>query len=165
MANELTPGLGSKIYIGPVATTADDLTEFDAVTAGDWDEIGLVENLAEFGTKWETGSFTPVGDGRKRKFKTTKDNGSLPLVCAFKADDAGQIAAAAAAEDQQNSYPIKVILNDDTGLTGSKPTRYYFYAYVTSATVNPGGAGDTVRRSFGLELDSDVVAGAAVAGS
>lgn len=165
MATDLTPGLGAKIYIGADTVTADTLAEFDAIIAGDWDEIGLAESVPEFGTKWETGSFTPVGDGLKRKYKTILDNGSLSVTCARKGSDAGQVAAVAAAADTNSAYPIKVILNDDPGGTGSKPSRFYFYALVTSATVNPGGASDTVKTTIGLEITSEIYSGAPVVGS
>lgn len=164
MAIDLTPGLGAKIYIGASTVTADDLSEFDAVT--DWDEIGLVESIPEFGTRWETGSFTPVGDGLKRKYKTILDNGSLSITAARKASDDGQTAAVAAAANTNTAYPIKVILNDDTGVgTGHKPSRFYFYALVTSATVNPGSASDTVKTTIGLEITSAVIVGAQTAGT
>lgn len=163
MATDLTPGIGAKIYIGAKTVTATDLTGFDAVT--DWTEIGLVESIPEFGTKWETGSFVPVGDGLKRKYKTVQDNGSLSVTAARKGSDAGQTAAVAAAADTNAAYPIKVILNDDPGGTGSKPSRFYFYSLVTSATVNPGSASDTVKTTIGLEITSKVVTGTPVAGS
>jgi hypothetical protein len=162
--SELTAAIGAKIYIGASNWTHDTLSEFDGQTTG-WTEIGLVENIPEFGTKWETGSFVPVGDGLKRKYKTVQDNGSLTITAARSGSDAGQDAAKAAADDKQNAYAIKVILGDDPGGTGSKPSRFYFYALVTSATVNPGGAGDTVRTTIGLEITSVIVEGDAVAGS
>lgn len=158
MANDLTPGIGAKVFIGAKTVTADDLTEFDAITA--WDEIGMVESVPEFGTKWESGSFTPVGDGLKRKYKTVLDNGQLALSCAKKGGDAGQAAAVLAAQDKNHSYPIKVALGDDTGTgTGHRPSRYYFYALVLSATVVPGGASDPVKTNITLDITSEVVEG------
>lgn len=165
MSDDLTAAIGAKIYIGPKTVTADSLTEFDAITT-DFKEIGLVESIPEFGTKWESGSFTPVADGLKRKFKTVQDNGTLALTAARKGSDEGQIAARAAAADKQAAYPIKIVLGDDTGTgAGHKPTRFYFYALVMSATVNPGGAGDPVKTSVTLDITSEIYEGAQSAGS
>ena len=161
--SELTAAIGAKIYIGPKTATAATLAAWDALT--DWEEIGLAESIPEFGTRWETGNFTPVGDGLRRKYKTIQDNGTLTITCARDGSDDGQIAAQLAAADKQGDYPIKVVLGDDTGNTGSKPTRAYFRALFTSATVNPGGAADTVKTTIGIDINSEVFVGEAVAGT
>lgn len=164
MATDLTPAIGAKVFIGDKTVTADDLAEFDAITA--WYEIGLVESVPEFGTKWESGSFTPVGDGLKRKYKTILDNGQLALSCARKGSDDGQQAAVLAAKDKNNAYPVKVILGDDTGTgTGHVPSRFYFYALVLSATVVPGGASDPVKTNITLDITSEIVEGEQADGS
>ncbi|MCW2243577.1 hypothetical protein [Azospirillum canadense] len=161
--SELTAAIGAKIYIGSKSWAHDTLAEYDGQASG-WTEIGLAESVPEFGTKWETGSFTPVSDGRKRKYKTVQDNGALSITCARKGDDAGQVAVAAAA-DKQGDYPIKVELGDNTGGSGGKPTRAYFRALVTSATINPGGSSDTVKTTIGLDITTEVFVGEAAAGT
>lgn len=163
--SELTAAIGAKIYIGDKSWTHDTLAEYDGQALSGWDEIGLAESIPEFGTKWETGSFTPVGDGRKRKYKTVQDNGSLSITCARKGSDDGQQAAMLAAADRQGDYPIMVVLDDKPSGTGAKPTRAYFRALVTSATIAPGGSSDTVKTTIGLDINSDVIVGEAVAGS
>lgn len=165
MANDTTSAIGAKIYIGDKSWTHDTLAEFDAQTTG-WEEIGLAESIPEFGIRWENGNFTPVGDGRRRKFKTIRDDGDMTLSCARKGSDAGQLAAIDAAEDTQSAYPFKVILGDDPGGAGSKPTRAYFWALVNSATMVPGGAGDTVKTSIAVAVtDGSTLYGEAVAGT
>ncbi|MEO0035413.1 MAG: hypothetical protein RLZZ501_1436, partial [Pseudomonadota bacterium] len=152
------------ILIGPKTITATTLTALDALST--FVEIGEVEEIPEFGIKWETGSFTPLKTGLKQKFKTIQDNGTMALTAARKGSDAGQIAARAAAADKQSAYPIKVILGDDTGTgTGHQPSRFYFWALVTSATVKTGKAGDLVTTGITLEITSDIIEGAQVAGS
>jgi hypothetical protein len=164
MSDDVTAAIGATIYIGDPTWTHDTLAEYDGQSSG-WEEIGLVETIPEFGTKWETGNFTPVKDGRRRKYKTVQDNGTMSMTAARDGSDAGQLAARDAADDSQNSYPIKVILGDDPGGTGSKPTRAYFRALVTSATMIPGGAGDTVKTTIALDLTSPVLVGEAAAGT
>lgn len=162
--SDLTGAIGAKIYIGSTAWTHDTLAEYDAQSSG-WEEIGLAESIPEFGTKWETGSFVPVGDGLKRKYKTVLDNGTMSITCARKGDDAGQLAAIDAADDQQNDYPVKVVLGDTPDGVGALPTRAYFRALVTSATMIPGGASDTVKTTIALDITSEVYIGEAEAGT
>ncbi len=156
--------IGARIYIGDKSWTHETLAEYDGQTTG-WEEIGRVESIPEHGTKWETGAFTPVATGRKEKFKTVKDAGDMQLTCARDGSDAGQQAAMDAAEDEQDDYPIKVVLGDNPGGSGGKPTRSYFRALVTSATMVPGGAPDIVKTNIGLAVNSDVIVGEAAAGS
>jgi len=163
MTTDLTSSIGAKIFIGAKTSTAATLAAYDALS--DWVEIGLVESVPEFGTSWETGGFTPVSDGLKRKFKTVQDNGSLSLSAARKGSDAGQIAARAAADDTQADYPFKVELGDAGTGVGAKPTRSYFRALVTSATLVPGGSGDIVKTTMKLEINSRVFVGDPVAGT
>lgn len=163
--SDITAAIGAKIYIGDPTWTHDTLAEFDGQSVG-WDEIGLVESIPEFGIKWENGNFTPVGDGRRRKYKTIRDDGDLSLQAARKGTDDGLQAAIAAAEDTQRPYPFKVILGDDPGGVGSKPTRAYFWALVNSATMIPGGASDTVKTGMGVAItDGSTIYGEAVEGT
>ena len=106
-----------------------------------------------------------MSDGLKRKYKTVRDDGTLQLTCARKGSDAGQQAALEAAADEQNDYPFMVVLGDDPGGTGSKPTRSYFRALVTSATLVPGGASDTVKTNITLDVTTATIIGEAVAGT
>ena len=161
---DVTAAIGAKIYIGLPAWTHATLSGYDGQTTG-WEEIGLVESVPEHGVKWETGSFTPVSDGLKRKYKTVRDDGTMQLTCARKGSDAGQQAALEAAADEQNDYPFMVVLGDDPGGTGSKPTRSYFRALVTSATLVPGGASDTVKTNITLDVTTATIIGEAVAGT
>lgn len=159
----LTPATGAVVYIGDYRWTHDTLAAYDGESG--WEEVGGLESIPEFGIKWETGSFTPLKTGVKRKFKTTQDNGTMALTAARDTSDAGQIAAMAAAADKKNTYPIKIVLNDAPEGTGAKPSRFYFRALVTSATVNPGSTADTVKTSITLDIDTDIIDGNPVAGT
>lgn len=161
---DVTASIGAKIYIGLPIWTHTTLAGYDGQMTG-WEEIGLAESVPEHGISWETGSFTPVGDGLKRKYKTVEDDGTLQITCARKGSDAGQQAALEAAADRQNDYPIMVTLDDDPGGTGSKPTRSYFRALVTKATMVPGGASDTVKTNITLDVTTRTIIGEAVAGT
>lgn len=155
-----TASIGSRIYIGDPSWTHETLAEYDGQTTG-WEEIGRVESVPEHGTKWETGAFTPVATGLKEKFKTVQDAGDMQLVCARDGSDAGQQAAMDAAEDEQADYPFMVTLGDKPAGAGAKPTRSYFRALVTSATLVPGGASDVVKTNIGVAVNSKVIIGQA----
>lgn len=163
MSDDLTSAIGAAIFIGPKANTAATLAEYDALSG--WMEIAVVESFPALGVNYEIGSFTPVKTGAKRKYKGARDDGDLGLSCAFIEDDAGQAAVLAAAEDAQGTYPFKVVLGNDPGGTGSKPTRRYFRGLVTSAQLVPGKTGDPVKLDFKVAIDGGVVRGEAVAGS
>lgn len=163
MSGNLTPGTGTRIFIGDKAWDHSTLAAYDG--ASGWLEIGQVETVPEFGTKWEGGSFTPLATGLKQKYKTTRDNGSLTLSAAKVGDDAGQVAAALAVDDATHSYPIMITLNDKPAGAGAKPTRFFFRANVMSATVATGSTSDVVKTNIALEITSEIVEGAAQAGT
>lgn len=163
-ADDITQAVRATIFIGAKSANATSLAGWDAIAESQWEEIGLAESIPEFGTKWETGSFTPVSDGLKRKYKTVLDNGQMSLVCARDGSDAGQIAAIAASDDM-GSYPIMVVLDDKPDGVNAKPTRAYFRALVTSATMNVGGTADAVKTGIGLDITSKVWIGEATVGT
>lgn len=150
--SELLSATGARVYIGDPAWTHDSLDAFDAQLL-DWEEVGLVESVPEFGVRWNTGTFTPVSDGFERAYKTNMAANEVVLPCARDGSDAGQIAAQAAA-GSRGKYPVKIILGDEPDGVGAKPSRFYMWALVTSATVVIGGSQDTVRTNITLSFSS-----------
>lgn len=146
---------GAKVYIGP-ASEAKLLTEFTAITtAGDWVEIGEVEDLGEWGAEGTEITFKNLGDKYTRRRKGTIDSGSVALICARDPLDVGQIAARAAAEEQY-SYAFRVVLEDQPSDAGT-PTSFYFVAVVLSAKNSFGTADDLTKTTFTLGIDGAVI--------
>ena len=143
---------GSKLYIGPAITSATDtLAEFRSITS--WVEIGLIENLGEVGDEAALVTGAAIGDARVRKAKGARDGGNMTVVCFHDPEDAGQIAAIAAADDASNSnYAFKLTLNDPP--VGQIGTIEYFRALVMGERLNVGTNDNIMRRTFNLAVNS-----------
>lgn len=143
---------GAKLYIGgPAATTVDTPTEFAALT---WVQIQGISELGEFGDVANIIEFDVIDESRTRKAKGTFNAGTMNLVMASDASDAGQedLLEALVAED---SYAFKLELDDE--VTGSgHGTIFYFRAKVASAAVAAGNANQIVRRNVALAIDSQI---------
>jgi len=63
----------------PIAVTVDNQAAFEALA---WREIGLIENVGEFGKVFDRVVFQTVRTGRTYKFKGGYDDGALQLVFA-----------------------------------------------------------------------------------
>ena len=143
---------GTKIYIGPaVAASVDTLAEFQAISP--WTEIGLVENVGEYGDESAAVTFAAVGDGRMRKSKGARDAGTLALTCGHDPLDAGQ-AAVEAAEATNLKYAFKVVIPD--GPAGYSNTIQYFRGLVMSKRKNVGTNDNVVRNNYAIAIDSEI---------
>lgn len=137
-------GIGWRVYIGPT-TSASTETAYAALS---WVEIGGVESVPEFGGESAVVTFTTLADGTVQKLKGSTDYGTISLTVARDPLDPGQIAAAAAAATKF-AYAIKIAADDGADANDTDSV-FYSHALVTSARVNPGGAGDPSRRPIGL---------------
>jgi hypothetical protein len=88
----------------------------------------------------------------------------MTVVCALDPADAGQLAAIAANASQALTA-FKLEFPDKGTGTGAAPTTRFFAAYVTGAEENYAGANNEMKLTLTLEITSNVVAVAAVAGS
>ncbi|WP_044561474.1 hypothetical protein [Azospirillum sp. B4] len=156
---------GARMYIGDKAWDYDTLAEFDGQTASGWTELAEVSNYNEFGKTWTTVKVNSVANRRTRKRKGSYDEGNLQLTFNRVPADDGQAKIIDARDDPTGSYPFKLVLDDNPGGAGGKPTRMYFYGMVMSYTTNLGGGEDVVRAASSIEINSDIVEGAATAGS
>ena len=97
---EIVTATGTRFYIGPAGTSAqfDTLAEFEAIS--DWTEVGLVENLGEFGDESTAVTGAALGDGRIRKAKGARDAGTMAVIVFHDPTDVGQAALQAAQEHQ-----------------------------------------------------------------
>ncbi len=143
---------GTKIYIGPVNSTADDKSQYVGLS---YTEIKEVESIAAFGDQASTVTFTSLGDARVRKRKGVRDAGDVNVVVANDPLDSGQLAAIAA-QLTSDTYAFKVVLQDAADSNDTDST-FYFRASVSSARLEVGAANAMVRRTFVLLIDSEVV--------
>lgn len=139
----------SKLYIGTTAAKTDAA----GYAADTWTEIGLVEDIGEFGDKAEQIKFTALGDSRVRKLKGARDAGTVEVTVAWDSTDAGQdkVRLAAAADV---GYNFKVVLSDKIATSGSI---FYFNALVNGSPVKMGNVNDVVRQVYSLDVTTDVV--------
>ena len=149
----VTGSSGTTIYIGPAAgATVDTQTEFEALT---YVEIGGAETVGKFGDEATSVKFTALTDSRVRKNKGPRDAGMAALVCGYDAADPGQ-QALEDAEQTNQKFAFKVVFPDAVDENHSN-TVVYFRALVQSAPFNVGGAQDTIRREYNLDVDSALV--------
>lgn len=141
---------GTKISIGPADSTADDATAYGLLS---YVEIGEVENMGEFGDASREVTFTALSDRRVRKFKGSRDAGTLSLTIGNDHTNTGQTNLAAA-EQTDNEYAFKVEGPDDSGTT---PTIYYFRAKVMSFRFVPGDTETIFRTRSDIGINSQIV--------
>lgn len=118
-------------------------------------EVGEVEDLGEFGDEAELVPFASLQDGRVRKYKGTRDAGTMPVTTGHDPTDEGQTAMIAA-EASPLDYNIKVELNNAVTLGGTNEINY-FYGKISSKRKNVGTANNIVRKSFNVAVNSPVV--------
>lgn len=149
---------GSKIFIGPANTTADSQADYEALA---YTLVGEVENIGEFGDTFNEITFTSISDRRVRKFKGSKNAGTLSLVVGRDLTDAGQ-SAMKTARDSDSEYAVMVQQNDVVSGSPSNPTTYFFRALVMGFTVDIGEVESIIRANASLGINSDVIEVSAV---
>lgn len=147
----LSDGLGTRVFIGPVATS-DDTSTYAALTP--WVEIAEVESIGEFGDAASAITFTSLSSSRVRKRKGARDAGDVSIVCANVPEDPGQIAAIAA-EGTKFRYAIKIV-PADAASEDHTDSEFYFGALVMSKRVNVGASNAVNKRTFNLAIDTDI---------
>jgi hypothetical protein len=152
---------GTRYYIGPVVDTdaIQALTDEDAVTYFEglsWTEVEEIESFGSFGDTAATASFASVKDRRMRKYKTTRDGGTMAIVCGRDPLDAGQIALAAAERSDFN-YAFKVVFADHRDADHTDSIEY-FGGMVISRPTNLGGVGDITKQDFNVEVNTAIYA-------
>lgn len=157
---------GTRVFIGttaPIIFPADyddsDPVQNAAMVAqfesDSYVEVGEVEDLGEFGDEAELVPFASLQDGRVRKYKGTRDAGTMPITTGHDPTDEGQ-AALVAAEASPLDFNIKIVLNNATTLGGDGEVNYMF-GKISSKRKNVGTANNIVRKSFNAAINSPIV--------
>lgn len=135
---------GSTLSIGAAPATID-AAGFGAVS---YTAVGEITDMGEFGKEYNLVTHNPIGNRQTKKFKSSFNNGSMQLQMGRDTSDAGQTALIAALESD-NSYSIKVVLQDGTIL--------YFTAKVMSYRTAIGSVDQITGATTTLEIDSAVI--------
>jgi hypothetical protein len=152
--------LGARLYVGAIAlsdieTSADAIADFTSLSAGL--EVGLIENIGEFGKVFDLVTFQAVADGRTYKFKGGFNEGNLQMTVASDLTDAGQALLFAYGNAQdQNTYPFKITLN---GADASFDT-VYFGGKVFSYRQQLGSVNNIIKATVNIEINTPVFIGA-----
>ena len=147
---------GTKIFIGGKGALAAETG---------WVEIGEVEDLGEFGRKYNKIEVKSLGNRGIRKAKSSFDDGSIRLKIHADADDLGQDALATAVDDD-DAYNFKIEENDAGDGVGATPTTSKFRAKVMGMPKSVGSGDSVVDFTVELEIDSGtLVVTAATAGT
>lgn len=161
MAN-ISSSAGTKIYVGPqvslntlsVFTDANAVLNFEAVSEGDWVEIGGVESIGEFGDQSNAITFASLGDSRMLKLKGVRDAGTLAIVVGRDPEDEGQLAMEEA-EKTPGNYRFRVVMNDEP-TDAYSPTTFYFAGQVMSRSVNVADVNAVTRRTYNTGINTPI---------
>jgi hypothetical protein len=151
--------LGSRLYVGPTAltdieTSADAIADFTALSIGV--EIGLIDNIGEFGKVFDLVTFQAVATGRTYKLKGGYNQGNLQLTMGSDLSDAGQLLMYqyGVAQDQ-NTYPFRVTLvGMDAGYDN-----VYFGGKVFSYRQQLGSVNNIIKAQVNIEINTDIYFG------
>jgi hypothetical protein len=138
----------TKLFIGGAGDSSAG-----PVTEGAYVEVGEISNMGEFGDQFELITFAALSDRNVRKFKGTRNSGSLTLELGQDISDDGQNDLRTALESDLD-FNFKIELNDDPGGTGDSPTTYYFQAKVMSFVVNVGEVNSIIGATAVVEIQS-----------
>lgn len=152
---------GSKFYIDlDTVTEPANQAAYEALT---YTEVGVVEDLGEFGDESEAITFTSLSDNRVQKLKGPRDAGTFTVVVGQDPTDAGQDVMVSA-EATIFDYAMYVELNDKLNPTGEN-SKFYFMGKVMGKRINVGNATNVVRRNFVVGINSSIIEVEATAGS
>lgn len=153
---------GTRLWIGPVVnpdifkamSNAQGVTNFEAVAEEDWIEVEEIENFGEFGDASGEVNFTAVKDRRTRGFKTSRDAGTIQIICGRDPLDEGQIALAAGEQTDFN-YRFRVRYADARDEEHSDSTDY-FAAQVMTRRTQLGTVQDITKKMFNLRINTAI---------
>lgn len=148
--------LGAKMFLsdGAIASTVDTEREFTALT---WIEVGLIDNMGDFGRVFETVTFQELKDGRTYKLKGPYNDGAVQITVAQDLADDGQAALKDAADTaSQDNYGFRIELGDASGSFGG-PTTAFFRGLPMSFRTSIGAANAVQRATANIEVNSDII--------
>lgn len=140
-----TTAAGTALAISVASPATLDATGYAALT---YTEVGNIEKIGAIGATYNKVEFTPL-KGPKKKFKGSRDNGSLQPSLAHDDEDAGQTILRAAAANLTDLYSFKVTYPDGA--------IRYFRGRVFSDAETVDGADSVIMATPTVEIDTDIV--------
>jgi len=143
-----------------IGTKADIDTSTDSAAISDFQNdtfavVGEVESIGSFGDEISSVTFTALDDQRVRKFKGSRDAGTMDITVAFRATDTGQQDMQAAVEDEtQDDFNFRVEINDKT--SGGSNTVFYFSGKVMTNPVEVSSVDNIVRKTYSVAINTTV---------
>lgn len=134
---------GTKISISATLPTAYTKIAYEAVI--DWQKVGLVSEVGEFGKTYQDVTFNPLETRGTIHRKGSYDEGQLPLQIARDASDGGQLILVEAS-DSDDLYSVKLELQDGT--------IQYFTGLVYTSVTNVGNVNSITMRNSTIQLES-----------
>ncbi len=120
-------------------------------------QVGETNDIGQFGRVYTEIKYANLSDRNVRKFKGTRDDGTIKVKLGrFVGDDAGQDAVGVALDDDHD-YNFKIVLNDASGTTGSHGTEYFFSGKVMSFPTTIGGPNNVVMLEFDVGIHSGTI--------
>ena len=155
----ITGVLGTRLFVGGVAlvnidAAASTLADFTALSTTV--EVGLIENLGEFGRVYQLVPFQSIATGRTYKLRGGFDDGAMQLTVGQDLTDAGQaLLYQYGTTSDQATYPFRVLLN------GADPTveEYFFGAKVMSFKTVLGPVNSVLKATIDLQINTPIYVG------
>lgn len=159
MADDLSPGIGTKFYVASATPASDNATGYAALT---WVEVGYISEVPEYGPEYSEVNFTPLATGIKAKYHGELDYGSISLPFALAESDAGQTALKAAMTNKARvSFKIEFPKLATTSTSGPiNYTQGKVFSFTRSAST-----GDVVSGTLNIGFEKPVVEVAEVTGA
>ncbi len=149
MVDLLKPGLGTYVEVS-ASLPADELPATYLALA-DFDEVGELTEVPEFGPQHDTVTHVPLKTGNTAKYHGAKNNGSVTLPMALSPTDAGQVVLKTALANKTR-ISFAVVYADGA--------IDYFQGKVMSFT-RGASIGSVVSASVMVEIETDIAEQAA----
>lgn len=142
---------GAKFFIGGSVDNSTDGAPSELAYV----EVAEIANMGEFGDVFELITFAALADRNVRKFKGTRNSGSITLELGNDISNDGQ-QDLETAKESDNDFNFSVELNDevDPPTTTSAPTTFFFQGKVMSFTTDVGEVNSIVGASVVVEIQS-----------
>lgn len=144
---------GSGLEIG-TTLAANNQSDFESDT---YAELGEITNIGDFGKEYQMIETKALKQRQVKKIKGSFDNGTLEVELYLDPNDAGQ-GAALAALDKDDNHNFKITLND-APISGSDPTptTYYFRGLVTTFRTSVSDVDSAVTARCVVAINSEII--------
>lgn len=150
---------GTKLHIGPATDFQQDdfvAGDFTSIAGGDWDEVGNIISIGEWGDTAEFGEIAFLDSRRKFQFLTVFGSSPTQINMSRDPDDAGQAAMKAASANPNATYAVKI--TSDDAPAGGTPSIDYFIARFSPFKRGGGRVTDSSTWTATMVISSNIAA-------